>query len=141
MTGYWWECENCGEKKDFQTATGDAAIAHFLWDKMLPSSWDQGNLLIKCSKCKGTMRIAYEFPRKEKTAVRVRHIVGITDDNSFLQMMWETFPADNPKEEWFDFKYINERNPFGLNKPVVLSRSELQKLFETYYASTGKKVL
>ncbi len=67
MKGWWWECESCGAKSDFAKACGSKGIAHFIWDVLMPSGWDQAHLLQECRSCdKRSLRITYEFPRKNK---------------------------------------------------------------------------
>jgi len=137
MPGYWWECERCGEKSDFLTTVGVAGISAFIWDKLLPAEWDQSLLVVPCPRCRrASRRITYEFPRKEKDTLRVVHIIGRQVDD-FVQMLWETYPANRRKERWFHFNYQIGRNPWGLNKAAVFSRRELLELFKLYREKTG----
>lgn len=139
MKGYWWECESCGKSYEFSQACSYNAIAHYIRDTLISSSWDQSHLLIRCNKCgKQALRITYEFPRAQKEILRVVHIVGLgsaTDD--FIPMMWESYPLSNIDDRWFDFKYIRGRSPFGLTRPVVLSISELRQIFKLYCIKAG----
>ena len=137
MPGYWWECESCKQNLDFKAATGFGGIASFIWDKLLVTDWDQKLLAQPCKNCgHGLLRIAYEFPRKDKTTLRVVHIIGLKS-NEYVPMMWETYATDDPDKRWFDFKYQNGRNPIGLKAPAVLTRQNLHELFKCYCQKTG----
>ncbi len=136
MSGYWWECEGCGEKSDFPTVVSTLSMSSFVWDKLLRADWDQSLLVSPCPHCQAFRRITYEFPRKDKVTLRVIHIVGRQSED-YVPMMRETYPTDSPKERWFDFKYQRGRNPWGLNKAAVFSRQELQELFMLYRGKTG----
>src|SRR5260221_986606 len=128
MTGYWWQCEDCGKQYDFHAACGSWSIYYFIWDVLLPSDWDQTKLTVPCSQCKrGLMRIKYDFPRKEKDTSFVTAIVGLRDDD-YLPMMWETCSHSSEKERWFDFKYLTRGNTRGLNRPAVFRGEQLQKV-------------
>ena len=137
--GYWWECENCSEPFNFQTACGSKGIAHFIQDQ-LKKEWNQEVLMQNCPKClTNTLRITYEFPKKVKQLFRVYYIVGIDYDNGkYIQMMFET--RESPKYDIpiFDFKYIAGRSSFGLNKAATLTQDELKTLFKLYCEKTGK---
>jgi hypothetical protein len=138
MKGYWWQCESCGANSDFGEACDCKGIAHFIWDVLLPSSWDQSKLLLKCKKCnKQSLRITYKFPRKDEVVLKVIHIVGLDPNNGYIPMIWETYPEGDENERWFDFKYINGRNIYGLNKPAVFSRDDLKQLFTLYREKTN----
>jgi len=141
MPGYWWQCENCRPDSSFLEACGSKSIAHFIWDVLLPSSWDQSKLLLHCKNCgQQSIRITYEFPRKEKEVFRVIHIVGIGPlFDEYIPMMWETYQVGNGKGEvtLFDFKYIGKRSVWGLNKPAVFSRDDLKRLFALFCEKTG----
>lgn len=140
MSAYWWECEKCGKKYDFNTACKSPGIAHYIRDALVLSKWDQALLLIECPNChQKSLRIFYEFPRKEKELLKVIHIVGLGEQkNSYIPMMWETSPFPF-NDIWFDFKYINNRNIWGLNKPAIFCQNDLRELFELYCKRTGKK--
>jgi hypothetical protein len=58
-------------------------------------------------------------------------------DKVYLPMMWEAYPVHAPEDRWFDFKYLNGRNLWGLNKPAVFGREDLRELFELYVQKTG----
>ena len=136
MNSYWWECESCGYRSNFKEAVGSESIAHYIWDELIPSSWDPKKLILTCKKCnKGKMRITYEFPRKNKEVFQVVHIVGLVK-GKYVPMMWESKPLGEDVS-CFDFKYIIDRNPYGLNKPAVFTREELKELLDLYKSVTG----
>jgi hypothetical protein len=132
MAGYWWECEACGKETDFLTTGAAASLASFVWDRLIPSDWDQSLLTAPCSAgCAGPQRITYHFPRDDRMTLRVIHIVGLKSDD-YVPMMWETYSTESPSERMFDFKYQRGRNPWGLNKAAVFSRSDLHQIFALY---------
>ena len=97
-------------------------------------------MLKSCAKCEmNNVRITYIFPRADKTQLQVKHIVGLGPFDTYVPMMWETIPNGDNKETWVDFKYINGRNIFGLNKPAVFSKEDIRKLFQLYRDRTGDK--
>ena len=53
MPSYWWECGQCGSRASFLEASATKAIAHFIWDRLLPSGWDQSYLTLKCQAVVG----------------------------------------------------------------------------------------
>ena len=139
MTGYWWQCEICGTVFSFPEVSDTKGIAHFIWDVLIPSEWDQQKLSRDCKNCNSnSLRITYEFPRKNKVILKVIHIFGRSPTtDKYIPMMWETHSSENESVSWFDFKYINGRNVYGLNKPAVFSRDGLRHLFEAYCQKTG----
>lgn len=140
MPSYWWKCNSCNKQFAFDSVTKSKGIAHFIWDELLRSDWDQELLRIKCPHCQsGSLHITYEFPRKDKVIISVVHILGVKPvEDYYLPMMWETAPERYPDEKWFDFKYLNGRNILGLSKPAVLRKDQLQELFEKYRDLTGE---
>jgi hypothetical protein len=58
-------------------------------------------------------------------------------DNVYVPTMWETYDVSAPEYRMFDFKYVNNRNIWGLNKPAVFTREELRELFALYELRTG----
>jgi len=134
MPAYWWKCENCRTDYDFSQVTESRGVAHYIWDDLLPSSWDQNHLRRRCKAChKLSLRIAYDFPRKEKVTLFVVHMVGLGPyDGSYIPMMWETTQPSEGDNHWFDFKYVNGRSLYGLNKPAVFERDNLRELFSLY---------
>jgi len=144
MPSYWWECEQCGSRASFLEASATKAIAHFIWDRLLPSGWDQSYLTLKCQGCgQSSVRITYDFPRADKETVRVVHIVGRVPGPGgvYLPIMWETYPLSAPEDRWFDFKYLNGRSPWGLDKAAVFSRADLSTIFTLYRDRTGVELL
>ena len=138
MASYWWECSNCGKQYDFPTACQSQGITHYIWDVLIQSAWDQDHLLKQCDECsQNAVRITYIFPRADKTHIQVKHIVGLGPFDIYVPMMWETIPDGDLEETWIDFKYINGRNIWGLNKPAVMSREDIRKLFQLYIERTG----
>jgi len=137
MPGYWWQCQNCSSTADFPTATSSRSLPAFLRDRMLPSGWDQTLLKMGC-KCGADLRITYDFPRRgQKEVLQVIRMVGIEWGSEYLMMMWETAPASDPNERYFDFKYLRDRNPWGLNKAAVFPRASLKKIFALYREKAG----
>ncbi|HOX41278.1 MAG TPA: hypothetical protein PK263_03725 [bacterium] len=138
MPSYWWECEKCQDIKQFQEVTESKGITHFIWDVLLPSNWDQGLLIRKCELCSSYLRIAYVFPRKDALHILVKHIIGLGPYfDEYIPMLWETFPDRNFQETMIDFKYINGRNIWGLNKPAVFSKNEMKEVLKKYKEKTG----
>ncbi len=141
MPGYWWQCENCRRKYDFEHLTNSSGIGPFIRDELAPSEWDQILLAGECPECGKTVRITYEFPRRAGgETVHVLHIVGLPFDKEgkYLHMMWETYFEDGSDEPLFDFKYIWGRNIHGLNKPAVFTQEMLRRLFSLYAEKVGK---
>jgi hypothetical protein len=139
MSSYWWQCNTCEIAKPFNEVSGSTGIVRFIRNVLLASDWDQSKLVVKCPKClKPTLRITYDFPRKEgRVRHSIVHIVGLAlNDAYYLPMMWETQPSTD-KSTWFDFKYINGNSIWGLNKPAVFNRAELKKLFQVYEQKCG----
>lgn len=138
MPAYWWECSDCGNKVEFPEACESKGITHYIWDVLIPSNWNQSKLIKKCTGCsKDTLRITYIFPRKDQVNVQVKHIIGLGPFDEYVPMMWETIPDGDQNETWIDFKYINGRNVWGLNKPAVFSKEDMRKLFTQYRNRTG----
>ena len=138
MPSYWWECSRCGIKVDFADACESRGVTHYIWDVLIPSEWDQTHLMKNCTKCaRQTLRISYIFPRKNHVHVQVKHIIGLGPFDEYVPMMWETIPDGDQKETWIDFKYINGRNIWGLNKPAVFSKEHMRELFQKYRNCTG----
>ena len=59
-------------------------------------------------------------------------------------MLWEAQPH-HETEPWIDFKYVGRTDrgyeSYGLARPAVFSKSELQKLFDTYRQIVGQELL
>ena len=143
MPAYWWQCDKCERESSFESVVNSRGLPHYIRDVLIPSGWNQNLLVRPCGSCEGGHAyITYEFPRSDREIVRVIHIVGLGDENEdYIPMMWETHFAPYEAETCFDFKYIRGRSAFGLNKPAVLSKSELQELFSLYERSTGNNIL
>jgi hypothetical protein len=139
MPAYWWECRGCGTKVEFPEACGSKGITHYIWDALIPSNWDQSKLVRKCANCsQDTLRITYIFPRKNQTHIQVKHMIGLGPfDDEYVPMIWETIPDGAEHETWIDFKYVNGRNIWGLNKPAVFNKDNMRELFKQYRICTG----
>jgi len=137
--GYWWECEKCGKQvDDFMIACGSPGIAYYIQDK-LKQDWDQSLLVRDCPACHNhSLRIAYEFPKREKQFFRVYHVVGIDFNNGvYVPMMWVTKELPYDGEMIYDFKYICGRKTFGLNRAAVFSQDDLRRIFALYCQKTN----
>ena len=133
MPGYWWRCEACGNTQTFKNQTGRTSVPAFLRDDLIPAKWKQSLLAQPCGKCgEPGMRIAYEFPRRDKPTIMVVHIVGLPKPNGYLPMMWETYFLSDPDCKLFDFKYVSGRQIWGLNKATVFSQQDLRDIFALY---------
>jgi len=141
MTGYWWQCEKCKAKFEFDQIGGANSIAGFIRDVLLPSDWDQSLLLQRCPTCgENSARITYDFPRKKNPLVfRVVNIVGLDFPGTYLPMMWGSYEVTDPATVKYDFKYIEGRNPQGLTKPAIFTKDDLAELFALYCKKTSKK--
>lgn len=138
MPSYWWECEECQTKYEFSDVTEPKGITHYIWDVLIPSDWDQALLLKDCPACGlQSLRISYIFPREDKTHLLVKHIIGLGPFEKYVPMMWETIPDRSEEETWIDFKYINGRNIWGLNKPAVFTKADMRSLFAKYREKVG----
>ena len=132
MPSYWWHCDQCDKTRTFEEECG-IGIVRFLWDELLLAQWDQKLLVHDCAACQSpqSLRITYDFPRKDKETLHVMHIVGMTPDReqTYLPMLWQ---ASMNGELFFDFKYMNGRSNWGLNKPAVLTDAVLTGLIRLY---------
>src|SRR5437867_2149365 len=127
MASYWWECSHCSAEYDFPTTCQSKGITHYIWDVLIPSAWNQDHLLKQCGTCnQNSLRITYIFPRADKTHIQVKHMVGLGPFGEYVPMMWETIPDGDDQETWLDFKYINGRNIWGLNKPAVFNKENIR---------------
>jgi len=138
--GYWWQCERCGVQRTFKETTGSNSAAAFIWDHLAPSDWDQSLLVKLCPECGAeAFRITYDFPRRDHVVVQAHHIVGhLSEGGSYVPMMWETQASTDPDNRWLDFKYINGRNGWGLNKPAVFTHGSLTSIMTKYRDRTGR---
>ena len=90
-------------------------------------------------KCKrSALRFTYRFRRGDPERVSVRHIVGLGPEGDFLPMLWETFRHSTPRTRWIDFKYQRGRSPWGLNKRLVLTKSQLARLLRACERARGR---
>lgn len=141
MPSYWWQCRECQSTSTFDQATNSRGITHFIWDELYGQEWNQEALVKDCPKCgRQSLRITYEFPRKDKVILFVNHIVGITNDDYFMQMLWETSPQHEPDASWYDFKYMNGRSVYGLNKAVVFAKDDLRRIIEMFNTKCYKLI-
>lgn len=139
--GYWWQCQDDpSHLQPFQKAAG-LPLVRFLF-ALADSNWQQERLRATCLECgRKTLRIAYEFPRKQdRKLLLVEHIVGLQHPG-YLPMVWEGLATDE-SEHWFDFKYVGRGRDgryrsIGLARPAVFTRADLTKLFETYERVAG----
>jgi hypothetical protein len=144
MPGYWWQCEACQETATFAAACNVRSICQFIRDVLLAADFDQELLLRECPSCRRrALRITFEFPRADREVVRVLHVVGRPPQQGapYLPMIWETFPVSDPEARWFHFNYMNERNPWGLNKAAVFESHDLQAIFDVFSQKTGHSPL
>lgn len=140
MPSYWWQCEQCGCTETFKNLVQCSSLPAFLWDNLVPSGWDQSLLVRPCSRsgCSFHFRITYDFPRSNKETPMVVRIVGLNKPpDTYLAMLWETYFLSDPSTRLFDFKYVNGRSPFGLNKPAVFTQQDLTTLFALYGRKAG----
>ncbi len=144
MPSYWWQCKSCGSKSIFPIVAKCSSIVTFIWDIMVPSDWEQSLLLRECPKCGNkALRITYDFPRKtDPVTPKVVQMVGLPPNaDNYMAMLWETEPTEYPKERWLDFKYMNGKNPWGLNKAAVLSKQDLVRLIRVYETKTQSRLI
>lgn len=138
MPSYWWQCEECKKTYEFEKVTKSKGIAHFIWDELLTSQWDQNLLIKRCENCdREQLRISYNFPRSNNETILVQHIVGTQPFGDYLPMMWETIFIREPNKLLYDFKYLRNRNVWGLNKPAVLDKEDLLNIFNLYSEKVG----
>ncbi len=142
MPSYWWKCEICKSTFEFSQVTNSSGIHHFIWDVLVEEDWDQSALLKKCPDCMSLdLRVTYEFPRKDRVELRIKHMIGLTpQDGIYIPMMWETIPDQDDINTWFDFKYVNGRTIYGLNKPAVFTQNNLKEIFRKFLDKTGDKI-
>ena len=127
--------------KNFNEICNSSGIVTFIWDQLNKLNWDQSILVRECSHCnQKSFRITYHFPRKvDQVTLSVLNIIGlIANNDGYMPMIWETQPLQYPDEKWIDFKYMNGRNSWGLNKPAVLDKENLRSLAELYKVHSGK---
>lgn len=139
-SGYWWQCDKCGHSCAFPDVTQSNSCAAFIWDELMPLGWDQAMLVLPCPACKRcALRITYASLREKEVQVRLLHAVGITPrpPDNYVPMMWETAPVGGDEVTCFDFKYIRERQAFGLGRPAVFDLDGLREVCALYREKTG----
>ena len=138
---YWWQCFSCGDRPAWLAVCESKSVAAFIWDELAASHWDQNLLRRTCKSCKGrSVYITYRLKRGDPDRVSVRHIVGLSLQDDYLPMLWETFRHATPRTRWIDFKYQKGRSPWGLTKRLVLQRPQLARLLRTYEKQTGRRL-
>lgn len=138
MPGYWWQCTECSTTCSLKSISKKRGIPTFVRDVMVPSRWDQNNLIAICSKCElNAMRISYKFPRqKDPELVHVISMVGLKK-GEYIPMMWETYIFPKETETYFDFKYTYKNQNWGLNTPAILTQQDLKAIFRLYMSVKG----
>ena len=116
------------------------SIAAFIWDELAPSGWDQSLLRRTCTCKRRSLYITYRLKRGDPERVSVKHIVGLSLEDDYLPMIWETFRHATPRTRWIDFKYQRGRSPWGLTKRLVLTKPHLSRLLSTYEKVTGRRL-
>ena len=114
------------------------SVTAFIWDELAPSGWDQSLLLRRCKCKRRSLRITYRSKRGDTDRISVKHIVGLDPDGDYLPMLWETFRHSKPRTPWIDFKYQRGRSPWGLNKRLVLEKTQLARLLRAYENATKR---
>ena len=138
---YWWQCISCGDRPAWLAVCESKSVAAFIWDELAPSGWDQKLLRRPCKSCKRrSVYITYRLQRGDPERVSVKHIVGLSLEDDYLPMVWETFRHSTPRTRWIDFKYQRGRSPWGLTKRLVLQQSHLSRLLRTYEKATGRRL-
>ena len=138
---YWWQCISCGDRPAWLAVCASKSVAAFIWDELAPSGWDQRLLRRSCKSCKRrSVHITYRLQRGDPERVSVKHVVGLSLEDDYLPMVWETFRHETPHTSWVDFKYQRGRSPWGLTKRLVLQRPHLSRLLRTYEKATGRRL-
>ncbi|WP_242101423.1 hypothetical protein [Lysobacter sp. M2-1] len=139
---YWWQCIACGDRPAWLDVCESKSVAAFIWDELAPSAWDQGLLRRTCSCCRRrAVYITYRLQRGDPERVSVRHMVGLSLEDEYLPMVWETFRHATPRTRWIDFKYQRGRSPWGLTKRLVLQRTHLSRVLRAYEKATGRPLV
>ncbi|NDK40012.1 hypothetical protein DT603_14305 [Pseudoxanthomonas gei] len=116
-------------------------MAAFIRDELAPGGWDQKLLRRTCGYCKRrSVYITYRLQRGDPERVSVKHVVGLSLEDDYLPMVWETFRHGSPRTTWIDFKYQKGRSPWGLTKRLVLQRPHLSRLLRSYEKATGRRL-
>lgn len=136
---YWWQCSACGDRPAWLDVCESKSVAAFIWDELVPSGWDQSLLRRTCRCCRRrSLRITYRLRRGDPDRVSIKHVVGLSLEDDYLPMVWETFRHATPKTSWIDFKYQRGRSPWGLTKRLVLQKPHLSRLLRAYEKATGR---
>ena len=137
---YWWQCIECGARPAWLSVCESRSVAAFVWDELRPAGWDQRLLRRTCECGRKSLYITYRLKRGDPERVSIRHIAGLSLEDDFLAMIWETFRHGTPRTAWIDFKYQRGRSPWGLTKRLVLTRPQWSRLFRSYEKVTGKRL-
>lgn len=138
---YWWQCISCGDRPAWLNVCASKSVAAFIWDELAPSGWDQRLLRRTCKSCKRrSLYITYRLQRGDPDRVSVKHLVGLSLEDDYLPMVWETFRHATPRTRWIDFKYQRGRSPWGLTKRLVLQQPHLSRLLRTFEKATGRRL-
>ena len=115
------------------------SIAAFIRDELAPSGWDQRLLRRTCECRRRSLYLTYRLKRGDPERVSIRHIVGLSLEDEYLPMLWETFRHRTPKIRWVDFKYQRGRSPWGLTKRLVLARPHFLRLLRAYETASATR--
>lgn len=138
---YWWQCISCGDRPAWLAVCESKSVAAFIWDELAPSGWDQRLLRRTCKCCRRrSVYITYRLQRGDPERVSVKYIVGLSLEDDYLPLLWETFRHATPRTRWIDFKYQRGRSPWGLTKRLVLQQPHLSRLLRTYEKATGRRL-
>jgi hypothetical protein len=85
--------------------------------------------------------ITYRLKRGDPDRVSIKHLVGLSLEDDYLPMVWETFRHATPRTRWIDFKYQRGRSPWGLTKRLVLEKARLARLLRAYEQATGTVIM
>ena len=94
----------------------------------------------RCECKHRSLYITYRLQRGDPERVSIRHVVGLTLQDDYMPMVWETFHHATPRTGYIDFKYQRGRSPWGLTKRLVLTRPHLSRLLRAYEKATGRRL-
>ena len=137
---YWWQCIACGERPAWLAVCESKSIAAFICDELAPSGWDQSLLRRPCQCRRRSLYITYRLQRGDPERVSVKHIVGLSLEDDYFPMIWETFRHGTPRTTWIDFKYQRGRSPWGLTKRLILKQAYFSRLLRNYEKATGRRL-
>ena len=135
---YWWQCIACGARPAWLAVCESKSIAAFIRDELAASGWDQRLLRRTCECRHRSLYITYRLKRGDPERVSIRHIVGLSLEDEYLPMLWETFRHGTPKTRWIDFKYQRGRSPWGLTRRLLLPRPHFLRLLRAYEQVTNR---